>query len=398
MLAKYNEIRLFLKSKLNMDYCLTYETLVAIRDDNIALHCGAFNAMIILGNCDNNEEVLSYVLIIADALRNQGYEVALESGGYMKIYLDNICLNTWIAWIRNKKFYLYFSIVGTIDEDDIYPLAYKESSGGKILVMPNNPEKVIAQIYGEKHLNIDRPFNKNKEEKLYFSFLDRINIEEQIYYWNNYYVDRENKKEAPSQFATFAAAKMNSGKKLLEFGAGTGRDSLFFANSGFEVMSVDGSSKAIEWILAAQSREGLFFNTKVLNMLDYENVREFERLCTGYYDYVYARFFIHAIPYRGQMNFVRLANRCLKTEGKLFLEFRTIDDEYYKEGIQLSINERFSNHYRRFLQKEDVVFDLECNGFICSYSQTQKGWAKYGDEDPLVGRIIAIKNTNTKNE
>ncbi len=53
--------------------------------------------------------------------------------------------------------------------------------------------------------------------------------------------------EEPSNFATLCLnhMKSNNVKKVLEIGAGHGRDTLFFASNGLEVEALDYSGKGI---------------------------------------------------------------------------------------------------------------------------------------------------------
>jgi hypothetical protein len=61
--------------------------------------------------------------------------------------------------------------------------------------------------------------------------------------------------EEPSNFALlcFNHVKANNAKKILELGAGHGRDTIFFASNGIEVDALDYSSVAID-ILNNESR------------------------------------------------------------------------------------------------------------------------------------------------
>ena len=70
--------------------------------------------------------------------------------------------------------------------------------------------------------------------------------EEKGEYWNQYYASREVMKlSAPSQFAAFAAQEAGDAHLIIEVGCGNGRDSLFFARHGFQVVAIDGSTAAI---------------------------------------------------------------------------------------------------------------------------------------------------------
>ena len=66
-------------------------------------------------------------------------------------------------------------------------------------------------------------------------------------YWNQYYfAPRDFKIQAPSQFAAFVASEYTSHRLMVDVGCGNGRDTLFFAQLGYETLGIDGSSTAID--------------------------------------------------------------------------------------------------------------------------------------------------------
>ena len=79
-------------------------------------------------------------------------------------------------------------------------------------------------------------------------------------YWNSYYASRAVLKlSAPSQFAAFVAQEAGDAHLIIEVGCGNGRDSLFFARHGFQVVAIDGSEAAI--LKCEESRQAQSLNS-----------------------------------------------------------------------------------------------------------------------------------------
>ncbi len=71
--------------------------------------------------------------------------------------------------------------------------------------------------------------------------------------------------EEPSSFATLCFTRMKSinAKKVLEIGAGHGRDTMFFASNGLELKSLDYSSRGIEIINKKANEKKLPVNSQL---------------------------------------------------------------------------------------------------------------------------------------
>lgn len=98
---------------------------------------------------------------------------------------------------------------------------------------------------------------------------------------------------------------------------------------------------------------------------------------------VYARFFLHAITEDEQDYLLSILGKQLPSGAKLFFEYRTDRDRGDRKA--------FGNHYRRFQAHHEVLEGLRANGFHVEYDIEGKGFAKYKDEDAVVGRCIATK-------
>ncbi len=85
--------------------------------------------------------------------------------------------------------------------------------------------------------------------------------------WEIYYkrVQTRFLSELPEIFTVF---KKNKVTRVLDFGCGTGRNSIYLAKSGFQVYGFDISNAAIEQAKANLAKRGLNAHLRVWNMLD----------------------------------------------------------------------------------------------------------------------------------
>lgn len=218
------------------------------------------------------------------------------------------------------------------------------------------------------------------EQKLYPSIVENP-IDNHVY-WNQYYQNRIC-PETPSPFAQYVATLVQPGRELVELGCGNGRDAVFFAGRGLCVTALDLSKQAID-------------------MLNEKHIQNARFLCGDFiaadchkpeqYDYAYSRFTIHAINEKQEKLLLRTMYRSLKPNGKFFIEVRSVNDPLFGMGKPLERNAFFyDNHYRRFIVLSELLDHLQQEGFRIEYAQESTGFAPYGNDDPPVIRVVAVK-------
>lgn len=200
-------------------------------------------------------------------------------------------------------------------------------------------------------------------------------------YWQSYYSARKpSTVPIPSQFAVFVAGEMMGKHQVFDIGCGGGRDSLFFASHGHDVIGMDGSQAAVDNCTGLASSAGLpnarFVCASVGDALSGEGVdvsRELPRV-------VYARFFLHAITEQEEAKFLELASALAADGGSLAVEFRTMRDVAQEKVTE--------SHYRRFI--DPVLFNARAlrAGFEPRYFVEGFGFAKFKNDDAHVARFI----------
>lgn len=74
-------------------------------------------------------------------------------------------------------------------------------------------------------------------------------------------------------------------------------------------------------------------------------------------------------------------------------EFRTTRDPLSRQGERLSATERWTDHYRRFIDTTAFRTKLKQLGLQEIAFHEGTGMATFGEEDPVVARIVVQKPT-----
>jgi CheY-like chemotaxis protein len=149
--------------------------------------------------------------------------------------------------------------------------------------------------------------------------------------------------------------------RVFDFGCGNGRDTKYWSKKNFSVTGIDQSMRDCS---------GNNWNIKNSDIIDFLDSNKCYKT-----DITYCRFFLHALEFEK-------INKLLKwTKGLFMAEFRIEGDEpvLYKE------------HKRNFVVPRQLQLELLKNSFDILYYIQGYDMAKYKDENPLVGRIIARK-------
>lgn len=202
-------------------------------------------------------------------------------------------------------------------------------------------------------------------------------------YWNNYY----KKKIAPvhhSQFAADILENIERNKSMLELGCGNGRDAIFLGQKGLNIVAIDQAKSTIEDLQNRRHENIRFIND---NFVDSEIFQKES------FDYVYSRFTLHTISQTEEIDVIKNAYHTLKNGGVFFIEARGIHDSIYGLGEEVERNAYiYDEHYRRFIVLDEIILQLKTQGFEILFAKESKGWAIFGEQNPVVMRIYAKKS------
>jgi len=201
-------------------------------------------------------------------------------------------------------------------------------------------------------------------------------------HWNRFY--KRSSTNPPSNFAKFVIKWLKKNqisfesKKLIDIACGNARDTFYFHNKFLYTTGLDLS----KIIIKKNSSE--FPKIKFIQ----KDICKTNKIGNYRYDFLYARFFIHAITHKQQISFLKNCKKILKNKSYIFLEFRTSLDPLSEKGKKLSQYERFYGHYRRFINVDNFKNELLKLNFNVVYIKKSNRFAIYKDEKPHICRMI----------
>jgi ubiquinone/menaquinone biosynthesis C-methylase UbiE len=202
-------------------------------------------------------------------------------------------------------------------------------------------------------------------------------------YWNKFYkLQKANNK--PSKFAQFIKKKfLNKKNHLLEIGCGDGRDSFYFKNYVKKILAIDQSKSIIKKNIEITKK-------RQINNVDFQivNVDSKKILSIKGYNFIYARFFLHAINFEQEKKFLNFLNNYSDKDTIVALEFRTTKDTLLNKGKRVSKYERLTDHYRRFINVDDFIKKITNSKFKIIYKKQGINLSKYKDDNPYLCRLI----------
>jgi SAM-dependent methyltransferase len=168
----------------------------------------------------------------------------------------------------------------------------------------------------------------------------------------------------PSIFALFCFNYIKSNdnvKKILDLGAGHGRDTIFFALNGFvEVEAIDYSVVAVEILTKIAKEKRLSIKSLVFDIkkkpLPYPE---------GYFDVVYSHMLINMRFSEDELHFILSEiKRVLKPKGWNFFSVRNHNDKFYGKGQKIENGIYDINGFQiRFFTENEVQSLAESKGF-----------------------------------
>ncbi len=202
-------------------------------------------------------------------------------------------------------------------------------------------------------------------------------------YWNNYYSRRPDINE-PSLFAQEIGKELSRFKTILELGCGNGRDSIYFSKLGLNVTAIDASDGVIRQLKQENVEDNICFIC--------DDFVSSATIFSGQYDYVYARFTLHAINEEQETEVLHNVYKVLKQGGRFFVETRSVNDELFGKGKKVGNNAYIYNgHFRRFIVMDQMLEKMKTVGFEIYSAEEKRGFAPFGESNPPIIRIIAGK-------
>jgi SAM-dependent methyltransferase len=271
------------------------------------------------------------------------------------------------------------------DRSVILPLGEVELEGRRVTA-PADPEALLEITYGP-NWRIPDPSFKFSTPGWVRRRMDgwlRGNMQHREHWWEFYFGRSSSAVSAePTPFARWVHDQEHAETAIVDIGSGTARDSLWFARQGRDVLGLDYIPAATDTARRSAEREGLSARFRTFNLYDLRQVLAMggELAHRETPPILYGRFLIHALEDVGRHHLWRIADMCLRRGGKCYLEFRT--------GLDARAEKEFGEHFRKYLDPDAVVAEIEARGGQIEHRQAGHGLAAYQNEDPHVCRLVA---------
>ena len=367
---------------------ICYGTLLGyIRDADFIQHDDDID-LCFLANSIGWDAAFAEFMDVVEGLRARGEHIVIDSGVQFHWYLNGDALDVFMGWMDGDNLNMYYAS-GALSRDRVLPLQTRHFNGYEVLV-PNDPEALLQLIYGEGWHIPDPNFQwrptpeVSAKMRLYSDAVLDVKHREGRRYWSRFY-ERGGRIAVPSAFAASVAAELAEPCYIVDMGCGDGRDSFFFASLGHRVLGLDVVSAVIESNRASASRtqrDNIEFQEADLSApgkLEAAVHGHAKQAHPGTNIVAYGRFFFHAVN-EDEEGVILESLAALPSGACCYFEFRTTKDA--------SLLKRFPSHYRRFIDVATFVERArEVGELDCLYRIEGQGMAKYGDEDPFVGRV-----------
>lgn len=331
-------------------------------------------------------DVIRESMVLERAFQDAGWRTFRMSGGFFKVYAGpsgrESSVDVFSAFWFADEFHLMPYTVGDLPREQVLPLGTVELEG-RTFPAPREPEVMLEVCYGPGW-RVPDPTYKYEASLPHRRRIGGLMRGERrhVSYWQKFYQSKAHSVPTePSSFARWVAGYAPQPQSLVDIGSGTGRDSLWLAEQGIDVLGCDYSDAGVAFAEARAAERGIDASFRRLNLYDLRQMLAAGALLAHERatDAVYARFLVHALEDEGRENLWRFCRQVLRgTRGRVFLEFRTESTQH-----------AFGEHFRKFVQPETVAEELAHQGFVVEHCENRHGLAVHKDEDPRVCRLVA---------
>ena len=177
-------------------------------------------------------------------------------------------------------------------------------------------------------------------------------------HWHDFYKPEASRDlpSGPSDFAHWVGERIEPGSRVVDVGAGNGRDALWFAEQGHPVTALDAAVNGMRRLRMRAARKRLPVERRMVNFNEVRTplvvAAELARLPEE--RHLHARFLLDALSGQARQAFWRFAAVTQRTGGRTFLEFRT--------SASRGEATTYPAHFRQHLDPDAVVAEIEQYG------------------------------------
>ncbi len=349
-----------LLNKNKIDFLIVFGTLLGLyRDGKIIEYDNDTDFAVF-----NKDRELINDVLNGDDFKSSGFSVIRKTNELISIIRKNLYIDLYIFSNENDKnkywCYDYFLMNSEIENKQLFKNDFAEN-----IYAPGNIEYYLERHYGE-----DWKIPQKGFPALTASTMMK-------YYWENYY--HNNKETQQSSFAEFIVVYLDMNKTMLDIGCGKAEDTIYLSKYCNRITGIDDNVTFSE-IVAPDNVDFI--------KLNFYNIHNHKQK----YDYIYLRWVLHSTLENVGGSLLDFCLKSLKSNGRLFIEARTMNDQLYGKGIKIGENEYIYGHYRRFIDTQKLKEEINIRGLKIEYENESDGWSFISEENnPTLIRIVAKK-------
>lgn len=164
---------------------------------------------------------------------------------------------------------------------------------------------------------------------------------------------------------------------LLDVGCGDGRDSIYFAEQGLKVTSVDFSESGLERL--REKNPAIQAHLGDIRHLDFPE---------NSFDIIYAHLSLHYFDEETTKNIFAKKYKILKPGGMFFVKCKSTKDPFFGQGEKIAENMYMLKHVRHFFSPEYMAEQLT---FFVNPPHIQETTAEYENQQSCFVEAIATK-------
>lgn len=313
---------------------LNYGALLgAVRDGRMIAH-DSDTDVCYLSRQQTPADVILESYRIERVLRDRGWSLMRMSGGDVKLLLPlsdgrRCHIDVFVAFYVDGVFYQLGNRSGHLPESVVLPLGTVELHGREFPA-PARPEAMLAFLYGPRWRTPDPSFR-------YADPLDGVRrldgwlrgFRTDVGGWSAFHQGggARGVPRRRSGFARWVRAQVPAGSPVADLGAGTGRDALWFAGHGHDVVALDFSRPARRALALRARRQGVPVAVRTLALGELRTV-----LVTGAElardgRHLHVRHLLGCLDTAARRNLWLLGRMASRGGGRLFVEFSALDPD-----------------------------------------------------------------------
>lgn len=321
-------------------------------------------------------------------LRERGWAVVRMSAANFKVWVPlpngkRAGVDVFGSFHIGDHFHLTGSLRGELSREQILPFTTVDLEGVEFPA-PRDLGAFLAFCYGPGWQVPDPAFHfEHAPEDVELMDAWWRGGRYRLAHWQSFHASASGRRvpSEPSDFAAWALERLPEEARVVDLGAGNGRDAFRFAERGLHVTALDFAGSALKRMRATNRSRDLPLLVRPISLESTYNtlVRAAQLAQEPHPTYLYARLLIDALRPQARPGLWRFCAIAGRSGGRTFCEFRT--------SASAGEATHFGPHARTYADPAEIVAEIERAGGRVLEQEVGRDRAVLGEENPVVCRM-----------